>query len=134
MNQRENLPNVENLPWPKPKINPFYDNNSSERRRGKTLTIPDQSLSVKQILERFTRGQRIPDAIAGYYDAENDPLELNGTNIETLDLSEKYDILERLRRQNKTLQSRFKAQEDKRKEDELIRTYVEKNPPKVESI
>jgi hypothetical protein len=98
----------QNMPY---RLNPYTPTNSNEKRTGQRLTVPDQSLTVKEILSRFTRGQRIPDAAVGYYDAENDPLELDGVNIETLDLSQKYDLLEAQRRKARTMKARYEKQE-----------------------
>jgi len=79
-----------------------------------TCTVPDQSLTIKQILERHTRGQRIPDKLIGYYDDEQDPLGLDGTNWETLDLSEKYDVMRQQKEKVAALKADFDTQNKKR--------------------
>lgn len=122
-NLSESLLNDVSLPPVKGyRLNPYKPTaRSMEKKRGKRLTMPDQSLTIKQILERHTRGQRIPDQMVGYYDDENDPLELNGTNIETLDLSEKREILERVQDKTRRLRSRYNKQE-RDKYEEGIKT------------
>lgn len=101
-NQQENLTSAENPVLPDYILNPYRETEKTrEKPRGKKLTIPDQSLTVKEIMARFTRGQRIPDQMIGYYDEDYDPLGLDGTNIETLDLSQKYELKRALERQNK---------------------------------
>jgi hypothetical protein len=118
MNQTANLDNAENLQLYK--LNPYTrTKNSREIPSGTSQTIPDQSLTIKQILERHTRGLRIPDQMVGYYDSENDPLELNGTNIETLDLSQKYDILNRVRNKTSNLRSAYNKQQTQSYEEKL---------------
>lgn len=116
----ESLANAENLPLPEYQLNPYRETPKTyEKPKGKKLTIPDQSLSVKEIMTRFTRGQRIPDQMVGYYDDGNDPLGLEGTNIETLDLSQKYDLLRAVQRQSKDLRFRFNKEENDKKISKL---------------
>jgi len=118
MNQTANLDSAENLQLYK--INPYTrTTRSREFPTGTSQTVPDQSLTIKQILERHTRGLRTPDAMVGYYDSENDPLELNGTNIETLDLSQKYDILNRVRNKTSNLRNAYKTQQQQQYENNL---------------
>lgn len=118
-----NSNSAENQPLPKPRyrLNPHEDlPDTFERPIGKRLTIPDQTMSVKEILKRFSRGQRIPDQMVGYYDEENDPLELEGVNVETLDLSEKYDLLEKARQRHRDLRSRYNKEQKEQYEQFLI--------------
>ncbi|AXH73189.1 MAG: hypothetical protein [Microviridae sp.] len=86
-----------------------------QRERGfsGSCTVPDQSLTIKQILERHTRGQRIPDKLIGYYDDEQDPLGLDGTNWETLDLSEKHDIMRQQKEKVSHLKTQYESQSKK---------------------
>lgn len=118
MNQTENLINEESLQLYK--LNPYSQTKKSrEIPQGTSQTVPDQSLTIKQILDRHTRGLRTPDAAVGYYDSENDPLELNGTNVETLDLSQKYDILNRVRHKTDHLRKTYNKQQKTKYEQEL---------------
>lgn len=132
-NPVENLPNIESLP--QYRLNPFQrTSRSRENNSGESLTVPDQSLTIKQILERHTRGLRTPDQLVGYYDAETDPLGLNGTNIETLDLSEKYDILRNVQAKTEHLRKTYKSQQQNAYEQNLRDSIkkelenVQKNP------
>ncbi|AXH75184.1 MAG: hypothetical protein [Microviridae sp.] len=65
-----------------------------EMPTGPTMTVPDQSMSVREIMDRFTRGQRIPDKMLGYYDDDQDSLGLDGQDWNSLDLSEKHDLVD----------------------------------------
>lgn len=120
-NQLENSNNAENLPLRKGYIlNPYVETEKTyEKPKGKKLTIPDQSLSIKEIITRFTHGQRIPDQMVGYYDDDYDPLGLEGTNIETLDLSQKYELMRALARQNKSHRSAIEKEEKAKKLSKL---------------
>lgn len=116
----ENSHRDENLQRFSYTLNPYRETEKTyEKPRGKKLTIPDQSLTVKEILVRHTRGQRIPDQMVGYYDEDNDPLGLEGTNIETLDLSEKYDLLKAVQRQTAHMKSQFNRQQREEYENKL---------------
>lgn len=119
-NLQENLTNVESLPLPKYRLNPYRETEKTfERPKGKKLTVPDQSLTVKEIMHRFTRGQRIPDQMVGYYDDDYDPLGLEGTNIETLDLSQKYELMRALQRQNRDNRTKLNKEENDKKISKL---------------
>lgn len=64
------------------KINTFYNYNhdsiSYEHGGGELVTIPDQSLTVKQILERFRRGNLDYDQLKnrGYYDDPDENIDV----------------------------------------------------------
>lgn len=137
-NPVENLQNIESLP--QYRLNPYQrTSRSRETNSGETLTVPDQSLTIKQILERHTRGLRTPDQLVGYYDAESDPLGLNGTNIETLDLSQKYDILRNVQAKTDHLRKTYKSQQQNAYEENLREQgrkqaeNAQKNPASPES-
>lgn len=109
------------------KINPHVDTESTYyNTTGTSLTLPDQTMTIKEILQRHVRGQRIPDQMVGYYDDDNDPLELNGRNIETMDLSEKYDLLNRVRHETSAKRDKFKQQNKEAYENEVLRKAEEK--------
>lgn len=126
----ENSNNVENQLLPNDliyHINPYTrTSGSTEKKRGVKMTIPDQSLTIKQILDRHTRGLRTPDQVAGYYDQDYDPLGLDGINIETLDLSQKYEILNGIRSRTRDLKKRHEKQQ-KDAYDESIRSEALKH-------
>jgi len=50
-------------------FNPLLDR--GEVNKGESMTIPDQSLTIRQILERFTLGQPVMGSHAVMYDGEN---------------------------------------------------------------
>lgn len=120
---------------PKYYLNPHQDTEKTyEKPKGKKLTIADQSMTVKEILTRHTHGMRTPDQMVGYYDDDNDPLGLEGTNIETLDLSQKYELLDAVRRKTRRMRNDFEKQENDKKlsklKESITKELSEKqNPP-----
>lgn len=62
--------------------------NNFEEVLGPSVTIPDHSLSIQEILERHVKGQPIPQLFPVYY-GEEDYL----PNVAGLDLTEKQDLL-----------------------------------------
>ena len=78
--------------------NPYNLSNYPKRNKlysMKSQTVPDQTMSIKTILERHTRGLDIPEGKASIYEEEDMPS--NGINPKTLDLVD----LENIARGNK---------------------------------
>ncbi|QCQ85060.1 hypothetical protein [Blackfly microvirus SF02] len=89
---------------------------------GKKLVVPDQTLSLQEIIERFTRGEALPIARAPVFDEDGeDDLE----KVSHMDLVDKQEFVDSL----KKTQLDFEKQEKKkaRKERErLDKLAVEK--------
>lgn len=77
------------------------------------LVVPDQSLSLEEILERFTRGEELPVKFDGEYLEESD---VDLEKLGKFDLVEKAEYVEKL----KAVQADYAAQEaeKQRAEDE----------------
>lgn len=58
-----------------------------EKHSGDTETIPDQSLSVREILDRFTKGLGVPGGKVPMYYGE----EVEYPNFDRMDISERHD-------------------------------------------
>jgi len=60
----------------------------------KSLTVPDQSLTMREIMTRFTLGQSLNADFSEHlqYMDESDLETATGINIKTLDLSEQHAI------------------------------------------
>lgn len=56
-------------------------------------TVPDQTMSMREILKRFTRGQKIDVGYNLPYMEESDIETSSGMNIHKLDLSEQMELL-----------------------------------------
>lgn len=85
-----------------------------------SLTVPDMAFTMREILERFTRGQEVQVLKPQYPDEEVDVL---GVDIDQLDKMERLELLEHTRSLTTAFQ---KALQDGR---EAI-----KNKPVVDSI
>lgn len=97
-----------------------YEENSQP-----SLTIPDQTLSVTEILARHTRGQDISQFIRAIQHGEDQDL----PDLARMDISERYDYIEATRLEIKRLQQqaaneirekRQKKADEYRKEQEKL--------------
>lgn len=79
-------------------------------------TVPDQTMSVPEILSRYARGLPITMGKVPIYDGEDDPF--NGVNPKTLDLSEIHEI----RLQNEKTMKKY---EEERKKSDIARHEAE---------
>lgn len=61
-----------------------------EKNSGISLTVPDQALSVRQILERYARGLPLGGQRTPVFDEDDDL-----PDVRTLDLSERQEMRER---------------------------------------
>lgn len=66
-----------------------------------SLTIPDQTLSIPEILERYARGLPIGGANEGYYDEDDDL-----PDPRTLDLEERFQLAEKYQNEINSINSR----------------------------
>lgn len=69
-----------------------------------SLTVPDQSMSIKTILERYARGLPVGGRLDEYYD-EDDTL----PNPLTLDLAERQELVEQYTQEINEIKSRKKV-------------------------
>lgn len=77
---------------------------------GEELVVPNQALSLRQILDRFTRQQALPIGKDGNYDEGEDDLE----KLRHMDLVDKEEYIDRL----KQTQIKYGKQEEARKRRE----------------
>ena len=68
-----------------------------------SMTVPDQTMSIRTILERYTRGLPVGGRLDDYYDEEDilpDPM--------TLDLAERQELAENYKQEINEIKSRKK--------------------------
>lgn len=82
------------------------------RTGGKKLTVPDQSLSLKDILARFIRHEALPIDKGGVYHESEDDLE----KLARMDLTEKAEYIDRLKETQARYEAQEKVKEQKRQE------------------
>lgn len=78
----------------------------------KKLTVPDQSMSLKEILQRFVRGESLPIDKGGEYHESEDDLE----KLARMDLVDKAEYIEQQREVQKKYERQEKDKEKKRRE------------------
>jgi len=61
-----------------------------EINRYPSLTLPDQSMSIAEIVTRFVRGQPLPAAAGAYYAGEDD----DTPNLDAMELTDAMDYME----------------------------------------
>jgi len=99
-------------------------NNDNEVNNLPSLTIPDQNLSIRQIIDRYTRGLPI-HSFNPVYDGEDYDL----PDPRTLDLVERHELAERLKEEVASIKSReWKKTQDVENTVENLKNDVEKTP------
>jgi hypothetical protein len=69
-----------------------------------SLTVPDQTMSIREILQRYSRGLPIGGRLDVYYDEEDDL-----PDPRTLDLAERQEIAENYNNEINEIKSRKKV-------------------------
>ncbi len=89
-----------------------------------SLTIPDQNMSIREIIERHTRGLPI-NAFTPVYEGEDYDL----PDPKTLDLTERQELAEKIKQEVESIKSReWKKTQDVENTVENLKTDVEKTP------
>lgn len=98
---------------------------------GKSMTIPDQAMSVRTLLTRFANGQHLDGAKVEFY--EDEGAESQGINPKTLDLVDIQIMKEQTSSRIEELKE--KAQEEqKQKHAQKQQKYEEELTKKAEEI
>ena len=88
-----------------------------------SLTIPEQNMSIRQIIDRYTRGLPI-SGFTPIYDEENDL-----PDIRTLDLVERQELAEKYKEEVASIRSReWKKPQDVENTVENLKNDVENVP------
>lgn len=90
-----------------------------------SMTIPDQTLSLKEIQARYARGQSISGSQTVTYGEES---LINGINIRTLDLTELQELREKFAQEYAEIQSKMQTELTQKKakiEEEKFRAKFE---------
>lgn len=72
---------------------------------GKKITVPDQTMSLEEILSRFTRGEAVAVGRDINYHESDDDLE----KVSRMDLVDKEEYIDRLKQTQRTYQEQEKA-------------------------
>lgn len=88
-----------------------YDSWALDMSKEPIQTVPDQSLSLKEILERFTRGEEPEVGHPHFFDEEGDE---DLQKLKSLDLVDKYAYIKSLNE----IQSQYEKEEKMREEEQ----------------
>ncbi|WNK14803.1 MAG: hypothetical protein [Microvirus sp.] len=106
--------------------NPADEENSPRSFSPLSLTIPDQTMSIRTLIERHTRGLPIVgNNSIPQYDPE--PI-LDGINIKTLDLSELNDLKDALASERDAILTKHKdelSSKEKKAQKEALKREIE---------
>lgn len=108
-------------------------------RKVKDEVVPDQGMSLKEILERYTRGEALPvghDTQYGDSPDDDNPLDVDVEKIATMDLTEKdefkkemqqtVDLYESQQRQRDALEKIEKQKADEKAFNRKVNAEVRK--------
>lgn len=71
---------------------------------GVSLTVPDLSMTVPELIQRHTRGLSLGAPRVAFYEGDEDPTGLDGVSIQALDLAEQMERLELAKKQYRQAQ------------------------------
>lgn len=108
---------------------PYNESKFPELRKEKpntkpSLTVPDQSMSVQEILTRYAQGLPLGGQRVPVFLGEDDPLQ--GVDIRTLDLSEQAEVIAEAKNKKESLR-KPKYKQKKLIEDEIKDKKESKN-------
>ena len=90
-------------------------------------TIPDQSMSVKQIMQRYAQGMPLGGQREPIYEGED--FEYAGIDFNKLDLSEKYDLLQENLQRIEDMKYELQQQEFKKQQDQKRKELQQDETP-----
>ena len=107
-----------------PRFKTHFNMRTAENRKDKeynyqpSLTVPDQTLSIREIMDKYRRGIPLPAGKEPVYDGEDAPF--NEDDLKKMDISERQELLEQSKidvqeLQEKAQRENKEAQEKKRK-------------------
>lgn len=105
------------------KFKPDYEINLQPSK-----TIPDQSMSIKEMISRYTRGLPVYGTFVPEYDGGVDPLE--GVDIKSLDLSEVHEIARAVRQRYNDAMEKYTKEHDEKVQE---RRYQERKQKELEA-
>lgn len=94
------------------------DNSKREWPRGDSMTVPDDSYSLKELLTRFVKGQPVSAPVnEGQFTGDHNYADFDAPDLEKakhLDMVDKTELADRMRERNMALRKRAEEQEKQR--------------------
>lgn len=97
---------------------------------GPSMTIPDQAMSIGEIMRRFASGLPLGGQRVPVYDDGEDMFD--GVNPATLDIVEKKQILENYKQELEGIKKKLNKKEEPKKEDPKKEDPKKEEPKKAE--
>lgn len=108
------------------KVNTWFNHEPTkgEVNNMPSLTIPDQTMTMREIMQRFASGQQI---LGNNTEPQYDDLEspYSGINLKTLDISERYDLAEEVQREYEELQEEIKNKRITTQKEQIRKELME---------
>lgn len=99
-----------------------------ERTVGASLTVPDETMTIRQIVEKNIRGQRIPETLyrdpVYQADADHDSYDLE--KVPKLDLAEKDEIRHEVKERIHQFEKDLEREKKQREESEALKKSQKK--------
>lgn len=96
-----------------------------EKPVGPSLTVPDDSMSIREIVRRFASGLPVHGGRVGFYD-EGDPM----PDISKMDLADKQEVIENAKSELEEINQRLTAHKDARNKAKIRKEYEEEQRQK----
>jgi len=123
-----------NIAWYEFRLRPEH----KEKRVGESQTVPDETLTIQEIMKKHVRGQRIADelmrtpvydsGLSDYGDSESDFAMEDLSKVEGLDIAEKDEIRESYKQKIEDYKEKEKSFLKKKKEEESTQRQGKPRP------
>ena len=95
-----------------------------EPNNGVSQTVPDQTMSIKEIMQRHSRGLAIDQKIPLYHDDEQLATE-SGRDISTMDISEVHNEMQEINQRLEEKEKQKKENQKKKQQEESAKREQE---------
>ena len=95
--------------------------NDNEKNFGPSLTVPDQAMSVRQILERYANGLPLGGSKEPIYEGEDG----DGIDPRRLDLAERQELEIEARRELAEIEERLKSKKVEKSKSKLTEQQIQ---------
>lgn len=100
----------------KTQFNQSFKDAVKEEFKTPSMTIPNQSMSIPELISRYAKGLPLGGARVPVYEDDSEDL-LDGVNWNTLDLSEKASFMDMMRKEVSDIKGRLKESQKKKTEE-----------------
>lgn len=101
---------------------------------GKSATIPEQSISPREMLERYRKGLPVSGKRVTFYDADGSPEEMEMPDLKKMDLVEINEMMEANRQHIQKLRDELDKAQLASNEQEQYKKYRERYEKEIASI